>query len=206
MRFNDGQFRMRKWLNDPGGCIFISTDLKAHDKLMPVLTLFLDLLFQRLLSSEKLNHPVYYILNDFISLKRANYLQRMLLASASKGGRVFLGCQDFDQIDKVYDRDDRYLIVNNCGNFVFFRITNPVSAKICSDIIGETEFVETGRTLTGASKQLQKKREPLLFPTDIMNMNPRFAIARFSGYDPVMTSFTKNKYPVKIQNLIRKNV
>jgi hypothetical protein len=208
MTLNDGPFRMKQWFMNQGGTIFISSDLNSHDKLVPVLSLFLDLLFQRLLSSEGLTYPVYYLLDNFISLKRTNYLQRMLLASGSKGGRVFLGCQDFDQIDNVYHRDNRQLIVNNCGNYVFFRITNPASAKTCSDIIGETEFVETGRTLTGASQQLQKKREPLIFPTDIMNMHSRQAIVRFSGYDPLKTFFqnTKTKYSARIPDLIRKNV
>ncbi|KPA11605.1 conjugal transfer protein TraD [Candidatus Magnetomorum sp. HK-1] len=206
MTYNDGPFRIKQWLKQPGGIIFVSTDLNSHDKLMPVLTLFLDLLCQRLLAlPEQLKHPVYYILDDFVSLKRKNYLLRMLLASASKGGRVFLGCQDFDQIDNLYTRDARHLMVNNCGNHLFFRVTNPLSAKICSEIIGETEFFESGRTLTGTSPQMQKKREPLVFPTDIMNMGINQALVRFSGYDPLMTTFPEKSYKEKVLPLIRKS-
>jgi len=205
MTYNDGPFKIKKWLRQPGGTIFVSSDLNSHDKLMPVLTLFLDLLCQRLLSfSEPLNYPVYYILNDFISLKRKNYLIRMLLASASKGGRIFLGCKDFDQIDNVYARDNRHMIVNNCGNYILFRNTNPLSAKICSEIIGETEFLESGKTLTGTSQQLQKKREPLVFATDFMNMDTQKAVVRFSGYDPLITSFPKNSFSEKTLPFIRK--
>ena len=153
MSYNDGPFKIKQWLKQPGGSIFVSSELNSHDKLTPVLTLFLDLLCQRLLSlSEKLNHSIYYILNDFISLKRKNYLIRMLLASGTKGGKIFLGCKDFDQVDNVYTRDNRHMIVNNCGNYIFFRNPNPLSAKICSEIIGETEFFESGKTLTGTSQ------------------------------------------------------
>ncbi|MBF0451287.1 MAG: type IV secretion system DNA-binding domain-containing protein [Candidatus Magnetomorum sp.] len=205
MTYNDGQFRMKHWLRQPGGMIFVSSDLNAHDKLMPVLTLFLDLLCQRLLSSpEKLSHPVFYILDDFVSLKKKNYLLRMLLASASKGGRVFLGCQDFEQIDQLYTRDTRQMIVNNCGNHLFFRVTNPLSARICSEMIGETEFIESGKTLTGTSHQMQKKREPLIFSTDIMNMPVNQAVVRFSGYDSLMTSFSDNPFKPITVPLMRK--
>jgi len=205
MSYNDGSFRIKQWLKQPGGTVFVSSDLNSHDKLMPVLTLFLDLFFQRLLSlSENLSYPVYYILDEFISLKRKNYLQRMLLTSALKGGRVFLGCQDFDQIDILYTRDNRQMIVNNCGNHIFFRLTNPLSAKICSEIIGETEFIESGKTITGISPQMQKKREPLIFPTNIMNLNLRQALVRFAGYEPLMTTFSTNTFSEKSLPLVRK--
>jgi len=190
MTYNDGPFAMKDWLFKPGGMIFVNTELNAHDKLMPVLTLFLDLMCQRLLSfKNNLDHPVFYIFNDFVSLKRKNYLLRMLMASGGKGGRVFLGCHDFDQIDAVYGRDTRQLMVNNCGNHLFFKIANPVSAKISSDLIGETEFFETGRTLTETSSSMSKKREPLVFATDLMNMPLNEAVVRFSGYDPLITQF-----------------
>jgi len=205
MSYNDGPFKIKQWLKQPGGSIFVSSELNSHDKLTPVLTLFLDLLCQRLLSlSEKLNHSIYYILNDFISLKRKNYLIRMLLASGTKGGKIFLGCKDFDQVDNVYTRDNRHMIVNNCGNYIFFRNPNPLSAKICSEIIGETEFFESGKTLTGTSQQLQKKREPLVFATDFMNMDTAKAVVRFSGYDPLITTFPQNSFIEKTSPFIRK--
>ena len=205
LKDNDGSFQTRQWLKQPGGTIFISSDLNSHDKLVPGLTLFIDLLCQRLLTfSEKTTHSVYYILNDFISLKRKNYLLRMLMTSGSKGARIFLGCNDFVQIDDLYTRDYRHMIVNNCGNYIFFKITNPLTAKICSEIIGETEFVESGKTLTGTSQHLQKKREPLVFETDFMNMDTQKAVVRFSGYDPLITSFPKDSFSEKTVPFIRK--
>ncbi|ETR66821.1 MAG: hypothetical protein OMM_05468 [Candidatus Magnetoglobus multicellularis str. Araruama] len=71
MTYNDGPFSMKQWLHQPGGIIFVTTDLNAHDKLSPVLTLFLDLICQRLLSLDQpLSHPAYYIFDDFVSLKK----------------------------------------------------------------------------------------------------------------------------------------
>ena len=205
MKKNDGPFNIKKWLKQPGGSIFVSSNLNYHDKLTPVLTLFLDLLCQRLLSfSAKLDHSVYYIFNNFISLKKKNYLMRMLLASELKGGRVFLGCSDFDQIDDVYRQDGRHMIVSNCGNYIFFQITNPVSAKRCSEIIGETEFFESKKQLIGIDKELQKKREPLIFATDFINMDINKAVVRFSGYKPLITTFPNCSFKEKELPFIKK--
>jgi len=209
----DGNFSTNEWLENGNGIIFVSNYANIQDTLKPILSLFVDLLGRRFLSmKESTDRRIFFMLDEFGTLQRLSTIIKLLTLSRSKGGSVFLGIQDFGQLDKLYSREYRQSIVNACGNSMIFSVTDSVSAKLCSERIGETEYMESKQSLSigiddsksGANISDQKQKEFLLMPSEIMNLPELSAIVKFSGYQPVISKFIYKDFPDKADAFVLK--
>ncbi len=70
-----------------------------------MLSLFIDFMGRKLLSlDDDENRSIYFILDEFGTLQKMPTIVDILTQARSKGGRVFLGTQDFSKIDEIYGK------------------------------------------------------------------------------------------------------
>jgi len=184
MQTSDGEFTVTDWLNDDkGGFIFVTSFADIQDTLRPILSLFIDLLGRRLLSlSDKNDRRVFFILDELGGLQRLTTYIRLLTLSRSKGGSVSSWVQDTGQIDRIYTKEHRQTIINNCGTSIIMSCKDPETAEFVSKKIGDCEIEEievtdsVGPTDTRESVSFSRRKriQPLVMPSTIMHELPSY--------------------------------
>ncbi len=201
----DGDFRISEWLEKGTGWLFVTNDAETSETLRPMISLFVDLIGRRLLAlSEDYGRRIFFILDEFGTLQSLSTIVRLLTLSRSKGGSVWLGIQDLGQIDKIYGEPLRQAIVNACGTAAIFSVSDPKTAKFLSTKIGETEFLETEETYSmgvddhrdGLSLMRRRKVEPLILPSEIMQLKDLELYLQIPNYGLTRTNLAWNPYTV----------
>ena len=210
MSSSDGDFRIREWLTNSRGMIFISNHADVQETLRPILSLFIDLLARRLLSSpDNPEFKTFFFLDEFGTLQKLPTIIKLLTLSRSRGGCVFLGIQDFGQIDDIYSKENRQTITNACGNTVVFALSGD-AASIASNTIGPVEYIEINKVKSmgvsdlrdGISLNEQKRKEPLFLPSDLSNLKDLRGIVRFANYDYILSDWNYKEYETRNKPLI----
>jgi type IV secretory pathway TraG/TraD family ATPase VirD4 len=202
----DGDFSITKWIENGSGCLFITNSADVQDSLRPILSLFMDLFARKLLSMpDTTSQKTFFLIDEFGSLQQMQSVIKLLTVARSKGGCCFIGIQDLGQIDKIYSREHRETIVNACGNKVIFSVKDVNTAKYCSELLGDTERLNSDKTLSmgktslksRASLNFKKHREALFLPSMIMDLNDLQCIVKFSNYPPVISPLTYQHYETR---------
>ena len=199
----EGKFSVKDWLERGQGMIFITNYADVKDTLKPILSLFIDLMGRKLLSLPDSTHRrVFFLVDEFGTLQRLSTILDLLTLSRSKGGCVFIGVQDFGKIDTLYSREIRQSIVNACGSSVTFAVADE-SAKIASNNIGETEFMDSERSFSmgvknwrdGTNLSQRKRKEHLFLASDISNLPDLTGIVKFPNYNYVISKWEYKAHP-----------
>ena len=199
----DGNFSVKDWLERGQGMIFITNYADVKDTLKPILSLFIDLMGRKLLSlPDSHDRRVFFLVDEFGTLQRLSTILDLLTLSRSKGGCVFIGIQDYGKIDKLYSREIRQSIVNACGSGVTYAVADE-SAKIASNNIGETEFMDSERSFSmgvknwrdGTNLAQRKRKESLFLASDISNLPDLTGIVKFPNYNYAISKWEYESYP-----------
>ncbi len=211
MAHTDGSFKIRDWLHGGKGMLFVTNYSIIQETLRPILSLFVDLLGRQVLSmSESMDRRIFFLLDEFGTLQRLPTIIKLLTMARSKGGCVIIGIQDYGQIDQTYSSNHRQSIINACGNKIIFSVDDPTSAKISSEILSETEYVEMDKTCSmgvndnrdGTTLAERTRKESLFLPAEIMQLPDLTAIVRFKTYDPLVTTFQYKIYPERAEGFV----
>ena len=201
----DGDFSVRQWLENGRGMIYVTNYADIRDTLKPILTLFIDLLGRKLLPlADSHTRRVFFMLDEVNTLQKMSTLLDLLTLSRSKGGCVFLGTQDYGQIDKLYSRELRQSIVNACGSSVIFAVADE-AAKTASRNIGDTEHIDAERSYSmgvknfkdGTNLSERKKKEALIMSSDLTNLPELTGIVRFPNYNYILSRWYSEKDPTR---------
>lgn len=204
MADNDGDFSVKKWLyDDKPGMIFISNYAEIRDTLKPILSLFIDTVGRRLLSMpDNLSRRRFIMLDEFATLQKMPVLVELLTGSRSKGGCVYIGVQDYGNIDEIYTEKLRNSIVGSCSNQVVFNLAGE-SAKIASERMDKYQFSEATRTQNmgvqnwrdGISLNERKDKEVLMFPSEIEALPDMRGVVKFNNYNRVISNWYDPENP-----------
>jgi type IV secretory pathway TraG/TraD family ATPase VirD4 len=195
----EGDFSIKKWLDEGRGWIYVTNYAEVQDTLRPVLTLFIDILGKRLLSlKDDYHRRVFIILDELGTLQRLSTIVQLLTLSRSKGGSVWIGIQDIGQIDKLYTEPLRQAMVNACGITVVFSVAEPETAAFLSKKIGDISYLKTDETCSmaveshrdGIALSRSQKEEKLVLPSEIMNLRDLECYVKVPNYDISQTTLT----------------
>lgn len=203
-------FSIRDWLYDDTqkGFIFVTSYSDIKDTLRPILSLFIDLIARKLTSMpDDYYRRIFFLLDEFPSLQRMMSVVDLITMARSKGGSCYIGAQDFGQLDKLYTPNTRQTIMSGCGTHLYFNVSDQ-AAKIVSENIGQTEYIEYLKSNTIGGKYLpenlnpNKKKEPLFLPSDISNLKDLNGILKTRNYNFLKTTFKYKKYPGKVDPFV----
>ena len=208
-------FTIRNWIeNHRGSFIFITGRPEVENTLRPYLSLFIDLLGKRLLSSpDDRERRVYFLLDEFGNLQRLPTITRLLTAGGSKGASMILGFQDFAAIAKTYGNNDAATIMNSCGTSLVLKLADEATAKIFSGRFGETqdwEITQTrsvgqGKNRDTVSYSRVKRTDRLILPSEIQGLPKLAGYLLIPEHDPAKIELQireANRLPVRNEDFI----
>jgi type IV secretory pathway TraG/TraD family ATPase VirD4 len=179
----DGDFSLRKWVNEaPRGILFLSNTEKTKALFQPVLSLFINALGSIVLDMpDDRNRRIFFFLDEFTALTRLDKVIDLLKLGRSKGASIWLAFQDFQQLTKIYTKEDMYTIINNCKNVAIGQIKEPEAAKYLASRFGKQEFYEKSQTFSmgvadnrdGLSLNEQRKEDFVVKDADLINLEER---------------------------------
>lgn len=150
----DGDFSIKKWINqEGGGNIFLLNSEKTDAIMRPVLSLFINFMGSEILTlQDDLLRRVYFWLDEFTSLQKLPKIMDLLRLGRSKGAVVCLAFQDFQQLEKIYSKEDMRTVINNTASIAVLQLKEPVAAKFFADRFGKMEYkIKSTTTSMGVS-------------------------------------------------------
>ena len=181
LKHSDKPFSIREWINDEKqtGWLFISSRADKHESLKPLISTWLDIAANALMSlPENQDRRLWMVIDELASLQRLPYLPATFAESRKFGGCLIAGLQNYFQLQKIYGPDGAKEIVDLCNIRVFFRAPSNEVAKWVSKEIGEVETLETREGLSygantvrdGVTLNHQNVTKPAVPATEIANL------------------------------------
>lgn len=208
----NGEFSLIRWLENPTGNIFITSYSDIQDTIKPVLSLFVDLLAKKLLRlPEDKTRRIHFILDEFASLQRMSAVVDLLAKGRSYGACIWLGYQSIGQLDDIYGKSVRQTILDNCGNHAIFRISDPDTAKLMEEKVGETRFRQASENNSwglaenrdGGGINRQETNKNQVMKGDIMALPNLCAYIKFAEIQPwSLAEFLYKTYPDREEGFI----
>jgi type IV secretion system protein VirD4 len=82
-------------------------------------------------------HPTLLLLDEFPRLGKVDVIQNAVATLRSKGVTICLIIQSLTQLDRIYGKVSRQIIVDNCPYKAILQVTDPENQKTFSDMIGD---------------------------------------------------------------------
>jgi hypothetical protein len=212
-----GRWNTLEWSKKRTGWLFLPSTNITHERLMPITSLWLDLLVMRLFEAADGNEegrlrPVWFVLNDIALLQKLPKLHDAIARNCQTNNPVVLGVQARSQLQKHYGLDAKTML-SQPATKIFLRTSEPESAKWISDTIGEVEIEQLResrpweqwpRSRTSKNYQLERRIEPLVLAAQITGLEDRRGYLK-SGNAVVRLSFpcvnVQKVHPVAIERV-----
>ena len=194
----DGEnpFSIRQWIKNEAGnhWLFISSLDDRHETLKPLITSWLDIAVNALMSlPPNENRRIWLILDELTSLHRLPYLKKTLAKARKFGGCVVIGIQNFADLEDEYGVKGARSISSLLNSRYFFREPDPDMAKWSAENFGETIIEEVREGISygantmrdGISINRVEIRKPLVNFSEIISLDDLHAYVRLPGKFPV---------------------
>jgi len=163
------------WARDRRGWLFLTSTPETRTRLVPLTSLWLDMLVLRLMNRGQPSHrAVWFVLDELASLQRLPQLHTAVTENRKSNNPVVLGFQGRSQLETRYGHDAEAML-SQPATKIFLRTSEPHAAKWISDTIGEVE-IERVRESRSKGKQaqrsygLERQVEPLVMPSEISGL------------------------------------
>lgn len=191
-----GDFSLRAWLESGEGNLYLTWREDMLSSLKPLVSGWVDILIAAILSLPDSNaRPLWLVLDELASLKRLNSLEDGLTKGRKHGLRVIAGLQSVAQLNSLYGVHSattlrscfRNLLALGCSN------SDPETAKVISEGLGESEVERDqvsmsstrGRADASSTRSKHRTVEPLVLPSQLMNLAPLNGYLKLAGDFPV---------------------
>ncbi|WP_374696020.1 VirD4-like conjugal transfer protein, CD1115 family [Spiroplasma endosymbiont of Polydrusus formosus] len=136
---------------------------------------------------QKLEKPVYFILDEFANLTKINNFERWVSISRSRNIFFQLILQDINQLKLNYGDTIAKIILNNCGMHIFLHTNDLETIKYYSELFGtktiEQISINENKSNISVSKNL--KSHPLMLTSELANLKQGQGIVKISRYNPM---------------------
>lgn len=146
---DDGDFSIREWIKEGKGTMFLSNTEKTEAIFKPVLSLFVNFFGSEILNlPDNLDRRIYLFLDEFTALQKLPKVIDLLKLGRSKGASVWPAFQDFQQLEKIYSREDMRTVINNTASIAVLQLKEPDAAAYFAKRFGKQEFIERNQTIS----------------------------------------------------------
>jgi len=175
-----------QWSIQCQGWLFLTSTKTTRERLLPLTSLWLDLLVLRLMDEATANHqatrqPLWFILDELASLQKLPQLHAAITQNRKSNNPVVLGFQGRSQLEVLYGHEAEAML-SQPATKIFLRTSEPRAARWISETIGEVE-IEQMRESHGSEQfprdhksknhQLERRVEPLVMASEIMGLPDR---------------------------------
>ncbi len=170
--------------------LYIVVPLAHKNSLRPLIRLMLSQILHRLTEHLEFRegravtgyrHRLLLMIDEFASLGRLDMFAESLSLIAGYGIKACLIAQDLSQVHAAYGHDEA--ITSNCHTRVAFTPNRIETARLLSQMTGETTVRHAHRTISssGASISEPEIARPLLTPDEAMRLGSNEALIFASG-------------------------
>ena len=163
------------WARERQGWLFLTSTPETRTRLVPLTSLWLDMLVLRLMNRGQAGHrPVWFVLDELASLQRLPQLHTAVTENRKSNNPVVLGFQGRSQLETRYGHDAEAML-SQPATKIFLRTSEPHAAKWISDTIGEIEIERLRESRSNGkwgqqSYGLERQVEPLVMPSEISGL------------------------------------
>lgn len=163
------------WARDRRGWLFLTSTPETRTRLVPLTSLWLDMLVLRLMNrGQPGSRPVWFVFDELASLQRLPQLHTAVTENRKSNNPVVLGFQGRSQLETRYGHDAEAML-SQPATKIFLRTSEPHAAKWISDTIGEVEIERMRESRSkGTHGQrsfgLERQVEPLVMPSEISGL------------------------------------
>ena len=216
-KIEEEAFSIRKWIQneEQEGFLFISSRADRHETLKPLISTWLDIAINSLLSlKQSTNRKIWIIIDELPSLHYLPNLQTGLAESRQFGGCFVLSMQLMAQLEAIYGQQKARATSGLCRNRVILNTPDEDTAKWCSENLGKVELKEVRESQSfgynpmkdGVSISSQDIQRNIVLPTEIMQLNNLNAFIKFGGDFPItLSKFKYKKFQDVTEGYIERN-
>jgi type IV secretory pathway TraG/TraD family ATPase VirD4 len=163
------------WARGRRGWLFLTSTPETRTRLVPLTSLWLDMLVLRLMNRGQPGHrPAWFILDELASLQRLPQLHTAVTENRKSNNPVVLGFQGRSQLETRYGHDAEAML-SQPATKIFLRTSEPHAAKWISDTIGEVEIERMRESRSKGqygqrSFGLERQVEPLVMPSEVSGL------------------------------------
>lgn len=169
------RWRAASWARDRRGWLFLTSTPETRTRLVPLTSLWLDMLVLRLMNrGQPSPRAVWLVLDELASLQRLPQLHTAVTENRKSNNPVVLGFQGRSQLETRYGHDAEAML-SQPATKIFLRTSEPHAAKWISETIGEIE-IERMRESRSKGKYgqrsygLERQVEPLVMASEISGL------------------------------------
>ena len=169
----------RAWSQERRGWLFITSTPETRKRLVPLTSLWLDMLVLRLMNQGQTSpHSVWFILDELASLQKLPQLHTAITENRKSNNPVVLGFQGRSQLETRYGHEAEAMM-SQPATKIFLRTSEPHAAKWISDTIGEQEIERLRESRSSGhypqhrkskSYNLERQVEPLVMASEISGL------------------------------------
>jgi Type IV secretion-system coupling protein DNA-binding domain len=175
-----------EWAQRDSGWIFLTSTPRFRERLLPLMSLWLDTLVLRLMNQgDPAMRHAWFVLDELASLQRLPQLHTALTENRKSGNPVVIGFQGRSQLEVRYGHEAESML-SQPATKIFLHTSEPRAAKWISDTIGEVEMERVKETVNTHPLKITKSRsyhnerrtEPLVLPSEISGLQRLHALLK----------------------------
>ena len=175
-----------EWTQQRSGWIFLTSTPRFRERLLPLMSLWLDTLVLRLMNQgDPAMRHAWFVLDELASLQRLPQLHTALTENRKSGNPVVIGFQGRSQLEVRYGHEAEAML-SQPATKIFLHTSEPRAAKWISDTIGEVEMERVKETVNTHPLKITKSRsyhterrtEPLVLPSEISGLQRLHALLK----------------------------
>jgi Type IV secretion-system coupling protein DNA-binding domain len=171
-----------EWSKNRQGWIFLTSTPEVRKRLLPLTSLWLDLLVLRLMNQGRPGpRPVWFLLDELASLQRLPQLHTAITENRKSNNPVVLGFQGRSQLEARYGLDAEAML-SQPATKVFLRTSEPKSAKWISDAIGQVEIEVVRETRSDGRERNSRSYHKDTFPKPLVMDSVIMGLDLLHGY------------------------
>lgn len=190
----EGRWSASAWAVDRTGWLFLPAMHDVRERLLPVISMWLDSLILRLITQTDGNRrPVWIILDELASLQKLPQLATALAEGRKSNLRVLLGFQGRTQLETRYGAEAETMLSQPMTK-IFLRTSEPRAAEWISKAIGEVEVerVRVSHTRQRGLLGLRKAQRDT-YTTNVEHKTEPLVMASVIGGLPDLSGFVKSQ-------------
>lgn len=181
--------------------LFLPLFEKDAQLFKPLYSMVLELIILGLLSNVEREVKTAIIIDELGALQPISSLSRLLAEGRKSKATPILATQTVAQIDKLYGRYERQILLQGTATKLILNCRDPDSAVTMADIIGSQEVLEEYRHSQGIMATVRDRYA--VMPSEIQNLPPLAGYLMFGSDVPVVRGeITPVDYPVIAPRLV----
>jgi type IV secretory pathway TraG/TraD family ATPase VirD4 len=211
-RETSARWSARTWSQERRGWLFITSTPETRKRLVPLTSLWLDMLVLRLMNQGQTSPlPVWFVLDELASLQKLPQLHTAIIENRKSNNPVVLGFQGRSQLEARYGHEAEAML-SQPATKIFLRTSEPRSAKWISDTIGEQEIERIRESRSSGhypqhrkskSYNLEREVRPLVMASEITGLRDLHGYLK-NGNEVVRMSFPYIELPERQPKFIQR--